>query len=72
MSEMSEMNEYFSIGETFKPFAWKANFDMDFSSECLYCDSSVSGLQGYVVEDAKGGSQRIAICPACQRVNARY
>ncbi|WP_035101368.1 hypothetical protein [Aneurinibacillus terranovensis] len=69
---MNEGFERISIGETFKPYAWKANFDMEFSSECLYCDSTLTRLEGYIIEDGKGVAQRIAICPSCQKVNARY
>lgn len=61
-----------SIGDTFKPFLWKADFDMDFSSECLYCDTEVMGLKGYRVEDEKGSLLRVAVCPNCQKVNAKY
>jgi hypothetical protein len=69
---MHESISLISAGQTFKPFAWKANFDMEFSSECLYCDAGVSRLKGYVVEDEKGTALRVAICPVCQKVNARY
>lgn len=61
-----------SIGDTFKPLAWKADFDMEFSSECLYCDTDVEPLKGYRVVDEKGDSVRVAVCPSCQKVNARY
>lgn len=61
-----------SIGDTFKPLSWKADFDMEFSSECLYCDTDVSRLKGYRIEDEMGTFLRVAICPTCQKVNARY
>jgi hypothetical protein len=60
------------IGDTFKPLAWKANFDMEFSSECLYCDTDVTRLKGYRIEDEKGSNIRVAVCPNCQKVNAKY
>ncbi|HJV45190.1 MAG TPA: hypothetical protein VJ824_05615 [Bacillota bacterium] len=59
-----------SVGQTFKPYTWKANHDMDFRSECLYCDSEL--LKGYTVEDESGKSGRIAVCPECERINAKY
>lgn len=59
-----------SVGQTFKPYVWKASHDMDFRSECLYCESEV--LKGYMVEDEHGNSGRIATCPHCDRVNAKY
>lgn len=67
-----DMNPIFSIGvgQTFKPYAWKASYDMDFHSECLYCESEV--LKGYRVEDENGMMGRIATCPECERVNAKY
>ncbi|GEN33196.1 MULTISPECIES: hypothetical protein [Aneurinibacillus] len=68
---MSEMSQWIGIGQVFKPFAWKANFDMDFSSECMYCDSNES-LKGYTVENEEGSAARVAICPACRKINARY
>lgn len=68
---MSDMMVSIYTGQTFKPFAWKANFDMDFSSECMYCDAS-KHLKGYVVEDERGDTTRVAICPSCQKINARY
>jgi hypothetical protein len=68
---MNDMPISIQAGQIFKPFAWKANFDMDFSSECMYCDSTKS-LKGYAVEDEQGRQARIAICPVCQKINARY
>jgi hypothetical protein len=59
-----------SVGQRFKPFAWKASHDMDFRSECLYCDSQA--LKGYLVEDDSGQGGRVAICPECDKVNAKY
>jgi hypothetical protein len=59
-----------SVGQTFKPYAWKASHDMDFHAECLYCESEV--LKGYIVEDEFGRSGRIAACPTCDKVNAKY
>ncbi|MBP1932935.1 hypothetical protein [Ammoniphilus resinae] len=58
------------VGQTFRPYSWKASADMDFRSECLYCDSEV--LKGYIVEDEFGNVGRIATCPDCERVNAKY
>ncbi|WCN37065.1 hypothetical protein [Aneurinibacillus uraniidurans] len=68
---MNDMPLVISTGQIFKPFAWKANFDMEFSSECMYCDSD-KRLVGYTVEDEDGSAMRVAICPVCQKVNARY
>lgn len=61
-----------SIGEFFNPLDWKANFDMEFSSECLYCDDDVTLLKGYLIEDGNHSKIRVAVCPNCQKVNARY
>lgn len=58
-------------GQIFRPYTWKANFDMDFSSGCIYCDSDAS-LKGYAVEDEQGATAKVAICPSCQKINARY
>ncbi|RKD27014.1 hypothetical protein BEP19_00100 [Ammoniphilus oxalaticus] len=59
-----------SIGQTFKPYAWRASHHMDFQFECLYCDSE--SLKGYQVEDQYGNMGKIATCPDCERVNAKY
>jgi hypothetical protein len=59
-----------SVGQTFKPFSWKASHDMDFRSECLYCEATY--LKGYMVEDDLGRGGRVAICTECERVNAKY
>lgn len=62
----------FSIlaGDHFKPILWKADFDMEFSSECLYCGREE--LRGYHVEDERGIAGRVAVCPSCFKVNATY
>ena len=59
-----------SVGQTFKPYTWKASYDMDFNSECLYCESE--SLKGYQVEDEYGNAGKVATCPICERVNAKY
>lgn len=69
-SEDMTPNFNISVGQTFRPYAWKANYDMDFRSECLYCDSEL--LKGYTVEDEFGKMARIAVCPDCERINAKY
>ncbi|WP_232699865.1 hypothetical protein [Brevibacillus daliensis] len=58
------------VGENFKSIAWKAQYDMEFSSECLFCSSEK--ITGYRVEDELGHAGKIAICPTCEKVNAVY
>lgn len=58
------------VGEDFKSIAWKAQYDMEFNSECLFCFSEK--ITGYRVEDEIGHSGKIAICPTCEKVNAIY
>lgn len=71
-SFMPEQSPSFSIliGEAFKPITWKAGFDMDFSAGCLFCNHSE--LKGYQVEDEQGVAGKVAVCPQCFKVNARY
>ncbi|GAB7388896.1 hypothetical protein BSNK01_27340 [Bacillaceae bacterium] len=62
----------FSIfpGDVFKPILWRADFDMDFSTGCLYC--SHPSVKGYHVVDEHGHRGKIAVCTECLKVNARY
>ena len=59
-----------NVGEDFKSISWKAQYDMDFSTECLFCSSN--NIRGYRVEDENGKSGKIAVCPHCEKVNAIY
>lgn len=59
-----------SVGESFKPITWKAGYDMDFSTGCLFCGHS--DLKGYHVEDEQGITGKVAICQRCSKVNAKY
>nr|MBO2469821.1 hypothetical protein [Bacillota bacterium] len=59
-----------SIGDPFRPLAYKASYDMDFSLECLYC--SGSRLKGYQVEDENGVQANLVVCEDCGRVNGAY
>ncbi|MBO8170569.1 MAG: hypothetical protein H0Z33_01640 [Bacillaceae bacterium] len=58
------------VGDSFKPIVWQADYDMDFSSDCLFCHNE--DLKGYQVVDEQGMSGKIAVCPSCLKVNARY
>jgi hypothetical protein len=59
-----------SVGEDFKSIVWKAQYDMDFNTECLFCFSE--RITGYRVEDELGRSGKVAVCPHCEKVNAIY
>lgn len=59
-----------NVGEGFKQITWKAQYDMDFNTECLFCSSK--NIRGYRVEDENGGTGKVAVCPACEKVNAVY
>jgi len=59
-----------SVGEDFKAIVWKAQYDMDFNTECLFCYSDQ--ITGYRVEDEKGKMGKVAVCPRCEKVNAVY
>lgn len=59
-----------SPGDTFKPILWRADYDMDFSSGCLYCGHSE--VKGYSVVDERGNSGKVAVCTECSKVNAKY
>ncbi|MGE5702805.1 MAG: hypothetical protein ACM32O_09775 [Clostridia bacterium] len=59
-----------SVGEDFKAIVWKAQYDMDFKTECLFCYSDK--IRGYRVEDELGHSGKVAVCPDCEKVNAVY
>lgn len=58
------------VGEGFKSIVWKAQYDMDFNKECLFCSSGK--IIGYRVEDEYGHSGKVAICPQCEKVNVVY
>lgn len=58
------------VGEGFKAFVWKAQYDMDFKTECLFCYSDK--ITGYRVEDELGRAGKVAVCPSCEKVNAIY
>jgi hypothetical protein len=59
-----------SVGEDFKAIVWKAQYDMDFNTECLFCFSE--RITGYRVEDEYGQAGKVAVCPHCEKVNAIY
>lgn len=59
-----------NVGEGFKSIVWKAQYDMDFKTECLFCYSEQ--ITGYRVEDEDGRSGKVAVCPNCEKVNAIY
>jgi len=59
-----------NVGEDFKSIAWKAQYDMDFNTECLFCFSE--RITGYRVEDERGQTGKVAVCPHCEKVNAVY
>jgi hypothetical protein len=59
-----------NVGEDFKSIVWKAQYDMDFNTECLFCFSEQ--ITGYRVEDEAGHSGKVAVCPHCEKVNAIY
>ncbi|WP_139491367.1 hypothetical protein [Brevibacillus dissolubilis] len=59
-----------SVGEEFKGIDWKAQHDMEFNTECLFCSSE--NITGYRVEDETGRTGKIAVCPTCEKVNAVY
>ncbi|CAM3337534.1 hypothetical protein BRIN106911_08105 [Brevibacillus invocatus] len=59
-----------NVGEDFKSIVWKAQYDMDFNTECLFCFSEQ--ITGYRVEDEAGHTGKVAVCPHCEKVNAIY
>ncbi|GED69061.1 hypothetical protein BRE01_27630 [Brevibacillus reuszeri] len=59
-----------NVGEDFKSIVWKAQYDMDFNTECLFCFSDQ--ITGYRVEDEAGHAGKVAVCPHCEKVNAIY
>jgi hypothetical protein len=59
-----------NVGEEFKSIVWKAQYDMDFNTECLFCYSE--RITGYRVEDELGRAGKVAVCPHCEKVNAIY
>jgi hypothetical protein len=59
-----------NVGEDFKSIVWKAQYDMDFNTECLFCFSE--RITGYRVEDEQGHAGKVAVCPHCEKVNAVY
>ncbi|MBO8165189.1 MAG: hypothetical protein H0Z34_16010 [Brevibacillus sp.] len=59
-----------SVGDGFKSIVWKAEYDMDFDTECLFCYSE--RITGYRVEDESGVAGKVAVCPQCEKVNAIY
>jgi len=59
-----------NVGEDFKSIVWKAQYDMDFNTECLFCFSE--RITGYRVEDEEGHPGKVAVCPHCEKVNAIY
>jgi|GEM_PF-559004 len=58
------------VGEEFKSIVWKAQYDMEFNTECLFCFSE--RIVGYRVEDEVGRTGKVAVCPHCEKVNAIY
>ncbi len=70
MQPQEELSITITVGEGFKSIVWKAQYDMDFNTECLFCFSEQ--IVGYRVEDEHGHSGKVAVCPKCEKVNAVY
>ncbi len=70
LSQQQPLSITINVGEDFKSIAWKAQYDMDFNTECLFCFSE--RITGYRVEDERGHAGKVAVCPHCEKVNAIY
>ncbi|MBM7590786.1 hypothetical protein [Brevibacillus fulvus] len=70
LPQQEELSITINVGEEFKSIVWKAQYDMDFNTECLFCFSD--RITGYRVEDEQGRSGKVAVCPSCEKVNAIY
>lgn len=68
--QQEQLSITISVGEDFKSIVWKAQFDMEFNTECLFCFSEQ--ISGYRVEDEYGQAGKVAVCPHCEKVNAIY
>lgn len=70
LERAEQMSITISVGEGFQSIVWKAEYDMDFNTECLFCFSD--RITGYRVEDEAGRAGKVAVCPKCEKVNAVY